>query len=279
MAAACREAGVEIRLAARVQTVTIRRGAVTGVVVAGESLPCREVVATTAPEELAALGGAGLPERYRRALRAFHHADGALKVDWALAGPVPWLSAAARRAGTVHVGGDLADLERQAAERRTGRLAEHPFVLVGQQSLADPTRAPAGHHTLWAYGLVPHRIRWTGERDAVADRYEQEIERHAPGFRRLILARAVHDPRDLERHDRNLVGGDVSGGANDLMRIILRPTLRAHATPVAGLVLGSASTPPGGGVHGACGANAARVLLRGGRGRHGARSPAARGPR
>jgi phytoene dehydrogenase-like protein len=235
-------------------------------------------VATTGPEELAALAGAGLSDRYLRALRAFPRADGAFKVDWAIAGPVPWRAREACRAGTVHVGGQVDELERQVAERRSGRFPQHPFLLVGQQSLADPSRAPAGRHTLWAYGLVPARVRWTDERDAVADRYEHEIERHAPGFRALILARAVHDPRDLERHDRNLVGGDVTGGANDLVHVVRRPTLPGHTTPVAGLVLGSASTPPGGGVHGACGANAARALLRA-RGRRGARRPSAPGPR
>jgi phytoene dehydrogenase-like protein len=278
MAAACRDAGAEIRLSARAEAITTQSGAVTGVVVDGNHVPCSEVVATTGPEELATLAGAGLPERYRRALRAVPRADGALKVDWALAGPVPWRAREARRAGTVHVGGHVDELERQVAERRSGRFPQHPFLLVGQQSLADPTRTPAGDHTLWAYGLVPARVRWTDERDAVADRYEEEIERHAPGFRAFVLARAVHDPRDLERHDRNLVGGDVTGGANDLVHVVRRPTLRGHTTPVAGLVLGSASTPPGGGVHGACGANAARALLRA-RGRRGARRPSAPGPR
>jgi len=266
MAAACREAGAEIRLATRVEAITAGRGAVTGVVAAGEHIACSEVVATTSPNELDALAGNALPERYRHALHLFPRADGAVKADWALTGAVPWLAPEARRAGTVHVGGSVGDLERQTAERRTGRVPEHPFLLVGQQSLADPTRAPAGRHTLWAYSLVPPRVRWAQERESLADRFEDEIERHAPGFRTLILGRAVHGPLD------------VTGGANDLVHLVRRPTLHAHSTPLRGLVLGGASTPPGGGVHGACGANAARALLRA-RGRREARRPSARGPR
>jgi phytoene dehydrogenase-like protein len=266
MVAACREAGATIRVSARVEAITVSGGAVTGVLAAGGRIACTEVVAATGLAELDALAGDALPGRYRRALRSFPRADGAVKADWALAGPVPWLARDARRAGTVHIGGSLEDLERQAVERRCGRLAERPFILVGQQSLADSTRAPAGRHTLWAYGLVPARVRWADERGAAADRFEEEIERHAPGFSALILGRVVHGPLD------------VTGGANDLVHVVRRPTLHAHATPVAGLVLGSASTPPGGGVHGACGANAARALIRA-RGRCAARRPSALGPR
>jgi phytoene dehydrogenase-like protein len=266
MVAACREAGAEIRSSVRVEEITAGGGAVTGVVAGGEHIACSEVVATTSLDELDALAGDVLGGRYRHALRSVPRTDDAIKADWALAGPVPWRAPEARRAGTVHVGGTVEVLERQTAQRREGRLAEHPFLLVGQQSLADPTRAPAGRHTLWAYSLVPARLRWAQEREALADRYEEEVERHAPGFRELILERAVHGPLD------------VTGGANDLVHVVRRPTLRAHSTPVRGLVLGGASTPPGGGVHGACGANAARAVLRA-RGRRAARRPSARGPR
>jgi phytoene dehydrogenase-like protein len=131
MAAACRDAGAEIRLCARAETITTQSAAVTGMVVHGKHFPCSEVVATTGPEELAGLAGAGLPDRYLRALYALPRADGALKVDWALAGPVPWQAPEARRAGTVHIGGGVGELERQVAERRSGGFPLHPFLLVG----------------------------------------------------------------------------------------------------------------------------------------------------
>jgi phytoene dehydrogenase-like protein len=256
-------AGATVRCEAAAEAIEIAGGRVRGVIAAGERIPCREVVCDTSPSELARLAGPGLPDRYARALLAFRHADGAFKVDWALAEPVPWRDEPSRHAGTVHLGGDVATLAAQAAERRGGRLPDQPFLLVGQQSLADPTRAPAGRHTLWAYGLVPRRVEWDGSREAVADRFEAAMERYAPGFRERVLARVLHAPPDLERLNRNLVGGDVSGGAVDGTQLLLRPAARAvpHRTPVHGLALGSASTPPGGGVHGACGANAARALL------------------
>src|SRR5262249_36583232 len=134
-------------------------------------------------------------------------------------------------------------------------------------SLADPSRAPEGRHTLWAYALVPHRLEWEPLRQEVADRYEEVLEEAAPGFRELVLARVVHTPYDLERLNRNLGGGDVTGGANDGAQLVFRPVpgLNPYRTPVRGLVLGSASTPPGGGVHGACGDAAAQLLIRDGR--------------
>jgi phytoene dehydrogenase-like protein len=161
----------------------------------------------------------------------------------------------------VHLGGDVEALSLQLAARRQGGLPAAPFLLCGQQTLADPCRAPAGGHTVWAYGLVSASAR--EPRAAVAERFQATIEAAAPGLGSLILGRAVHGPDDLERGNRNLVGGDVIGGACDLRQLVFRPVARAapYRTPVHGLVLGSASTPPGGGVHGMCGWNAARVLV------------------
>jgi phytoene dehydrogenase-like protein len=163
----------------------------------------------------------------------------------------------------VHVGGGVDALSLQIAERRRGGIPAAPFLLCGQQTLADPSRAPEGGHTLWAYGLVAPSAR--GLREVVAERFQATIEAAAPGLGELVLGRAVHGPDDLERGNRNLVGGDVIGGACDLHQLVFRPVARAapHRTPVRGLVLGSASTPPGGGVHGMCGWNAARALVDG----------------
>jgi phytoene dehydrogenase-like protein len=158
----------------------------------------------------------------------------------------------------VHIGGTLAEVA--AAERAAwqGRHTDRPFVLVAQQSLFDDTRAPAGKHTLWAYTHVPH-----GSNVDVADRVDAQIERFAPGFRDLILARAVRTAAELERENANLVGGDISGGANTLWQLVARPTLlRRYATPLPGVYLCSSSTPPGAGVHGMCGFLAAQAALR-----------------
>jgi phytoene dehydrogenase-like protein len=264
---ACREAGVRIRCEAPVEAIETRAGRVRAVRLEDERIGCREVVAATSPSELARLGQDALGERFLRRLLAFRRADGAFKVDWALSGPVPWAAEACRKAGTVHVGGDLAALAASTRERRRGLVPRRPFLLVGQQSLADPSRAPEGRHTLWAYALMPHRLDWEPLRQEVADRYEEVLEEAAPGFRELVLARAAHTPFDLERLNRNLVGGDVTGGANDGLQLVFRPApgLRPYRTPVRGLVLGSSSTPPGGGVHGVCGDAAAHVLIRDGR--------------
>jgi phytoene dehydrogenase-like protein len=264
---ACREAGVRIRCDAAVEAVETRAGRVRAVRLDGERIGCREVVAATSPAELARLAQDALGERYLRRLLGFRRADGAFKVDWALSGPVPWAAEACRRAGTVHVGGDLAQLAESTRERRRGLVPRRPFLLVGQQTLADPTRAPEGRHTLWAYALMPHRLDWEPLRQEIADRYEEVLEDAAPGFRELVLARVAHTPYDLERLNRNLVGGDLTGGANDGRQLVFRPApgLVPYRTPVRGLVIGSSSTPPGGGVHGACGHAAAKVLINDGR--------------
>ncbi len=171
--------------------------------------------------------------------------------------PIPWKSAECLRAGTVHLGGSLAEIAESERAAWEGKVSDTPFVLLSQPSLFDSTRAPAGQHTAWAYCHVPNGF--TGD---ATGRIEQQVERFAPGFRKTILARSVMDPLQMEQHNPNLVGGDINGGVLDLRQMLFRPTARMYATPLKGLYLCSASTPPGGGVHGLCGYFAAKLALR-----------------
>ena len=175
---------------------------------------------------------------------------------------MPWTAPAAREAGTVHVGGSEADVLEAVAPVGSG-LAERPFLLFGQQTVADPTRAPAGQHTAWAYTHGPQEADWEHETEAHVERVEAQIERFAPGFRDLILARHVQSPADLQRRNANLIGGDVGAGSYTLDQTIFRPvpSLSPYRTPLRGLYIGSASTFPGGAVHGVPGHAAARVAL------------------
>jgi len=226
-----------------------------------EELPdASAVLFDVTPRALAEICGEALPRRYRRALRRFRYGPGVFKLDYALSAAVPWSAAAARTAGTVHLGGTLEQIAASERAVARGREAERPYVLVAQQSLADPTRAPAGQHTLWAYCHVP-----PGSTADMTAAIEAQIERFAPGFRELVLARAARGPAELEAENPNYIGGDIGGGANNLRQTLVRPALRAnpYATPNPKLFLCSASTPPGGGVHGMCGFHAARAALRG----------------
>jgi len=260
--------GGAVRAGARVMRFAVERGHVVGVELAdGERLSAPLVIADVMPGALAALAGDVLPSRYARALRRYRLGPATLKLDWALDGPIPWSAPQAREAGTVHVGGSAAEVLQTTAhgdgEDRHDGLPERPFMLLGQQSLADRTRAPAGKHTAWAYTHGPHSVDWQAERDRHVERMEAQIERFAPGFRELILARHVLGPADLEAHNANLVGGDVGGGSYALRQVIFRPvpSLAPYRTPVRGLYIGSAATFPGGGVHGAPGHAAARLAL------------------
>jgi phytoene dehydrogenase-like protein len=217
----------------------------------------RLVLADVSPRELVRLAQGRLPERSERRLSCYRYGPGAFKVDWALDGPIPWRALECRRAGTVHLGGTLAEISHSEWGAWSGRPAERPFVLLVQQSLFDDTRAPVGKHSAWAYCHVPNGL----EID-VTERIEAQVERFAPGFRELVLARNAIGPADLEARNRNLVGGDLNGGAMDLDQLFRRPTVRAYATPLDGAFLCSAATPPGGGVHGMCGYWAARAALR-----------------
>ena len=221
------------------------------------------VLFDTAPRQLAAIAGDRFTPGYRRALERFQHGPGAFKVDYALSEPVPWRAAECRRAITVHLGGTFEEIAEAEDAVAHGREAERPFVLVAQPTLFDRTRAPAGKHVLWAYCHVPNGSRFdmTG-RAQMESRIDAQIERFAPGFRDCVLARRGMPPAALEQMDANLVGGDIGGGAMTIRQMLFRPTLRGYATSAPNLYLCSASTPPGGGVHGMCGYHAARLALR-----------------
>lgn len=254
--------GGEIRTRAEVVEIAAHRGRVAGVRLAdGEHESSSLVIATVMPAALARLAGPALPAAYARALTRYRPGPATLKLDWALDGPIPWRSPEAQGAGTVHLGGN--ETEVLDATTKVSGLPERPFLLVGQQTLADPSRAPAGKHTAWAYTHGPQTVDWAAEQDRQAERMEAQIERFAPGFRELILARHVLGPRDLEERDANLIGGDVGGGSYTLDQMVFRPVVRLipYLTPLRGLYIGGASTFPGGAVHGVPGHSAARLAL------------------
>jgi phytoene dehydrogenase-like protein len=260
-----RELGGEIRTRARVERIDSASGRVSGVRIAGgERLAAGLVIADVMPHALLALVGDAFPGSFVALLRRYRYGPATVKVDWALDGPIPWEAAAVRGAGTVHVGGEEAELLATIDQTRQG-LPARPFLLLGQQSLADPSRAPRGKHTAWAYTHGPRcGIDWSRELERHVERIEAQVERFAPGFRELILARHVMGPAELERRNPNLVGGDVGGGSYRLRQVIFRPApgLSPYRTPLRGLYLGSAATFPGGAVHGVSGAAAARAALK-----------------
>ncbi len=217
------------------------------------------VLCDVTPKQLVALAGDLLPHRYRRRLERWRYGPGAFKLDYALDGPIPWLAPEVGEAGTVHVGGSLAEIADSERAAWGGRHAERPFVLLAQQSLFDETRAPAGKHTVWAYCHVPN-----GSTFDMRERIEAQIERFAPGFRDRILACTSRNTAELERENPNLVGGDIGGGANTFAQLLARPAPRPvpYSTPLPWLYICSASTPPGAGVHGMCGRLAAQAALR-----------------
>jgi phytoene dehydrogenase-like protein len=224
----------------------------------GELPPSAAVVLDTAPTGLLRLAGSRLPDRYRRSLRRFHYGPGVCKVDWVLSGPVPWRSEECRHAGTLHVGGTLAEVATSEAEANAGRHPEHPFCIVVQPGVADPTRAPDGAHTLWGYCHVPG-----GSTVDMTTAIEAQIERFAPGFADLVVARSVRTAAEEERVNPNYVGGDIGGGAATFGQTLFRPTIQwnPYRTALDTVYLCSASTPPGGGVHGMGGYYAARSVL------------------
>jgi len=262
--------GGKVGLGARVTRVLVRKGRAVAVRLAGgEEIPARVILADT---DVAALlldlvRAEHLPARVSGFMRRFPRGWGTFKVDWALDGPVPWAVAAARESAVVHAGDSLDDLSRFTAEVRAGSLPEHPYLVVGQQSLADPTRAPEGCHTLWAYTRVPPVVEggWAAQAERMADRMDQRIEGLAPGFRSRVLARRAVPPDQLEAMDANLVGGDLGGGSNAWHRqLLFRPQFPwfRYRMPVERLYLCSSYAHPGAGVHGMCGYNAARQVLR-----------------
>jgi phytoene dehydrogenase-like protein len=213
----------------------------------------------TSPAQLASIAEPVLPARYVRKLRRFRYGPAAFKLDWALAGPIPWRDPACLDASTVHVGGTLEEIAASEAAAWRGEVCERPFVLVCQQSQFDASRAPAGKHTGYAYCHVP-----AGSTVDVTDHIERQIERFAPGFRDRILARHITTPEDFERDNPNYVGGAITGGAADFGQLFTRPVARLdpYTTPNRRIFICSASTPPGGGVHGMCGYHAAHSALR-----------------
>jgi phytoene dehydrogenase-like protein len=208
------------------------------------------------PQQLLTAAGERLSPSFSRELARYRYGPGAFKVDYALSQPIPWKARECLRAGTVHLGGTLPEIAASEYAARHGRIAERPFVLLSQPTLFDATRAPAGKHIAWAYCHVPN-----GCEVDMLERVESQIGRFAPGFRDCVLARNVLSPAVLQAMDANLIGGDIAGGASTLKQFIFRPTWRTYATSAPDMYLCSASTPPGAGVHGMCGYNAAKLAL------------------
>lgn len=263
--------GGRLRLGARVARVVVKNRRAHGVVLEDgtEIAAGRAVVADTgAPALLLKLvDRAHVPSSISSRLKRFEYGPGTFKVDWALAGPVPWSCDVARQSAVVHTGEDVADLARFTREVRMGLLPEQPYLVIGQHSVIDPTRAPGNRHTLYCYSRVPSRVTpdWDTHRDRYADTIEARIEALAPGFRNLVLGRRITTPPDLEAINENLVGGDLGGGSNAWNhQLLFRPFFPyfRHRMPIQRLYLASSYTHPGAGVHGMCGYNAAAMVLK-----------------
>ena len=212
------------------------------------------ILCDVTPHQLLRIARNRFATRFARKLANYRYGAGVFKVDYALHHPIPWKSPDCARAATLHLGGSFQEIAASEYDTRHGRHSERPFVLLSQPSLFDPARAPAGKHIAWAYCHVPNSSNVD-----MLQALESQIERFAPGFRDCILARRVFSPHALEQMDANLIGGDISGGAVDLRQFFFRPTWRHYATPIRNLFICSSSTPPGGGVHGMCGHNAAKL--------------------
>lgn len=219
--------------------------------------PAGLVLLDVTPWQLLKMAGPHLPDAYRRKLERYRHGMGVFKMDWALHHPIPWRAEKCRQAGTVHLGGSLEEVCESERLSWEGKASARPFVLVSQPSVFDPSRAPQGKHTAWAYCHVP-----LGYSGGMTEAIEAQIERFAPGFRDCIAARSTMSPQDLEKHNPNIVGGDIGGGAATLRQLFLRPTASLYRTPIKGVFLCSSSTPPIPGVHGMCGYFAAEAALR-----------------
>jgi phytoene dehydrogenase-like protein len=221
--------------------------------------PSRVVLLDVTPRQVLTIAGERLPQGYRRGLARFRYGPGVFKVDYALSGPIPWRAAEGTQAGVLHLGGGIPEIS--AAERAVwrGEHPEKPFVLLAQPSLFDPSRAPEGKHTAWAYCHVP-----SGSSVDMTGRITSQIERFAPGFRDLILATSTRSAVEMQLYNPNYIGGDINGGVQDWRQLFTRPVARwvPYSTPLKGLYICSSSTPPGGGVHGMCGFHAARAALK-----------------
>jgi len=219
--------------------------------------PARAILLDVTPRQLIRMAGAKLPGSYRRNLEQFKYGPGVYKLDWALHQPVPWRATECAQAGTVHLGGTLEEICESERQPWKGKVSDRPYVLFTQASLFDGSRAPAGKHTAWGYCHVPN-----GFSGNVAEAIEKQVERFAPGFRECIAGRSVMGPAEMERHNPNLIGGDIGGGAAYLSQLFLRPTASLYRTPLDGVFLCSSSTPPAPGVHGMCGYFAAEAALK-----------------
>ena len=225
----------------------------------GELPSARVVLLNVTPRQVIEIAGARLPDSYRRRLEGYRYGPGVFKVDWALDGPIPWRAAECARAGTLHLGGTMPEIAQAEREVWEGRHPERPFVLLCQPSLFDPSRAPEGKHTAWAYCHVPN-----GSDFDMTERMEAQVERFAPGFRGRILERSVRPPAAMEAYNPNFIGGDINGGVQDLGQLFSRPAgmFSPYSIPSTDMFICSSSTPPGGGVHGMCGYFAAQAALR-----------------
>jgi phytoene dehydrogenase-like protein len=230
----------------------------------GDLPESRATLFDTSVQGMVDIAGDRLSARYKSGVARFQRGPGVFKVDWALSGPVPWSADQCRRAVTVHVGGTFDEVAASEKDVAEGHHSDKPFCIVVQASVVDASRAPGGRQTLWAYCHVPN-----GSNVDMTERIESQIERFAPGFRDLILARQTTSTAEGEGHNPNYLGGDISGGAGTLRQTLFRPTVRwnSYRTGTKGLYLCSASSPPGGGVHGMCGYGAARTVLADLRGR------------
>ena len=222
-----------------------------------DELAERTALFDVTPRQLVRIAGKRFSPAYRRTLERYRYGPGVFKVDWALDSPIPWKAKECGRAGTVHLSGSLKELAEAEAAVGRDQVPDLPFVILAQQSLFDPTRAPAGKHTAWAYCHVPN-----GSTQDMTARIEAQVERFAPGFRDRILARHVMSPADYERYNPNDVGGDINGGLADLRQLFIRPGPRLYRTTDRRIYICSSSTPPAGGVHGMCGFHAARSALK-----------------
>lgn len=257
--------GAQTRTSARVARISARAGRIDGVALEdGDEIHASLVIADVMPHALLRLAGAALPQWYCDRMARFRYGPETVKLDWALDGPIPWTADEPRSAGTVHVGGPASDISAALRQQEAGELPDNPFLLMGQQTLADPTRAPAGKHTAWAYTHTPRGYSWRAdELDEFVERVEQQVEHLAPGFGSRILARHVIGPAGFQQRNANLVGGDVGGGSYALDQLIFRPlpSLAPYRTPLRGLYIASAATFPGGAAHGVAGDAAARFAL------------------
>ena len=224
-----------------------------------DDLPTSQVVLfDITPRQIIRIAGHHLPDTYRKRLETYKYGAGVFKMDFALSEPIPWKSKECLKAATVHLGGTFEEIAQSEREHGRGKISEKPFVLLAQHTLFDATRAPAGKHTAWAYCHVPN-----GANFDMSAPIENQIERFAPGFREIILAKSVKTPADLERYNANNIGGDINGGAGIASQIFTRPVAKIdpYSIPSKGLYICSSSTPPGGGVHGMCGYHAAKTVL------------------